>query len=113
MKKQSTENFLDNIPVRNPAIRWSVGEDNLVTLEVENTGFMKRLTQKLFKKPKVSYIHLDETGSFIWQLLDGKRDITALSIPIKEHFGDAAEPLYERLSKYLSILASYDFITFA
>ena len=40
---------------------------------------------------------------------DGEKDIAALGVLVKEHFGDAAEPLYERLAKYFQILDSYSF----
>ena len=49
-------------------------------------------------------------GSFVWPLLDGEKDIIALGKLVKEHFGDKAEPLYERLAKYFQILESYTFI---
>jgi hypothetical protein len=49
-------------------------------------------------------------GSFVWPLLDGEKDIVALGLLVKEHFGDKAEPLYERLAKYFQILDSYSFI---
>ena len=31
------------------------------------------MAQKLLKKPKISYIHLDERGSFIWLKIDGEK----------------------------------------
>lgn len=108
-KKQS-ENYLERIPMRPERIKWSTDEEGLVTLEIENTGIFNRVAQKLFKKPKVSYVHLDKMGSFIWPLLDGKKDITALGAPVKEHFGEEAEPLYERLAKFFQILDSYAFL---
>jgi len=108
---KNKENYLEKIPQKNPNINWSVNGEG-VTLEIENKGAFNRIAQKLFKKPKISYIHLDETGSFIWPLIDGKTDIIALGESVKQHFGDKAEPLYERLSKYIKILESYGFIKF-
>lgn len=108
---KNKENYLEKIPQKNPKINWSVNGEG-VTLEIENRGAFNRIAQKLFKKPKISYIHLDEMGSFIWPLIDGKTDIIALGEKVKEHFGDKAEPLYERLSKYIKILESYGFIKF-
>ena len=106
---KNKDNFLEKKPQRNPDINWSE-KDGQVTLEIENKGVFNRLAQKLLKKPKISYIHLDETGSFIWPLIDGETDIIALGEKLKEHFGDKAEPLYERLSKYIKILESYGFV---
>ena len=110
MKKQTiNENYLDKIPVINEKLSCEVNDDGIVTLAQENTGVMNRIAQKFFRKPKISYIHLDELGSFIWQLIDGETTILAMGEPVKEQFGEKAEPLYPRLAKYISILESYGF----
>ena len=111
MKKNNQENYLEKKPVRGK-LSWDSDENGNVTLHVENKGAMNRIAQILFKKPKVSYIHLDETGNFIWPLLDGEKDIIEIGKAVKEHFGDKAEPLYERLSKYIQTLEGYGFIEF-
>ncbi len=109
MKNNNHENYLERKPLRNEKFLWSF-EENAVTLEIQNKGIMNKIAQKLFKKPKISYIHLDEMGSFIWPLLDGNKTIIEIGVSVKEKFGDAAEPLYERLAKYFQILDSYRFI---
>ena len=43
----------------------------LVVLDIENTGAFNKLAQKLFGKPRVSHVHLDEFGSFVWKCIDG------------------------------------------
>ncbi|MEE0928206.1 MAG: PqqD family protein [Acutalibacteraceae bacterium] len=114
MRKKNTiaANYLDKIPVKNPTIGWTADEEGIVTLEIENKGLVNRIFQKILKKPKITYIHLDENGSFVWPLIDGEKTITELGLTVKEHFGDKAEPLYERLAKFIQILDSYGFITF-
>ena len=112
IKKQKTENFLERIPCRKEGLLWQTNEKGLVDLQIENKGFMNKIAQLLFKKPPISYIHLDELGSFIWPLLDGEQNIIALGERVKEHFGEKAEPLYPRLAQYIRILDSYRFIEF-
>ena len=109
--KNKSENLLEKIPVKNEKIGWSADENGIVTLEIENKGVFNRVFQVLFKKPKITYIHLDENGSFVWPLIDGERDIIAIGKEVKEHFGEKAFPLYERLSQFFKILKSYGFIT--
>lgn len=109
-KKTLSNNYLERVPVHPAHIQWSMDDKGIVTLDIENKGIANRIAQKLLKKPKVSHIHLDEMGSFIWPLIDGKKDITKLGVSVKEHFGDKAEPLYERLAKYFQILDSYKFV---
>ena len=111
-KNNSSENYLDRVPQRNNAINWTTDEKGIVTLEIQNNGLMNSICQKLFKKPKISYIHLDEMGSFVWPLIDGEKNITELGYEVDMHFGEKAHPLYERLSQYFRILDSYGFIKF-
>ncbi|MBE7055472.1 MAG: PqqD family protein [Ruminococcaceae bacterium] len=111
-KKIVSENYLERIPVRSSYLKWTASEDGSVTLEIENTGFFNTVAQKLFGKPKTSYVHLDKTGSFVWPLIDGKKDILSLGEDVRLKFGEDAEPLYERLAKFFQILESYNFITF-
>lgn len=111
MSKKQSENYLEFVPIRKIE-RFTTDENGVITLEIENKGFFNRLAQLLFKKPKISYIHLDEMGSFVWPIIDGERNITDIGVFVKDHFGDKAEPLYERLAKYFKILKSYGFIDF-
>lgn len=110
MKKQEM-NYLDKIPVHPEEIPWSTDENGIVTLEIENKGAMNRIAQKFFKRPKISYIHLDKTGSFVWPLIDGKKSISELAVYVDEHFGEEAHPLYERLAQFFRVLDSYKFIS--
>ena len=110
-KEKISENYLERIPVK-ADIRWTTDDKGTVTLEIENKGVFNHIAQKLFKKPKISYIHLDKMGSFVWPLIDGEKSILELGEFVKEEFGDEANPLYERLAKYFQILSSYGFVVF-
>ena len=113
MKKKRNEissNYLERKPKRHSDIKWSVDEKGIVTLEIENVGWANRIAQKFFKRPKVSYVHLDEVGSFVWPLLDGEKDILALGVDVEGRFGEKAKPLYERLAQFFKVLDSYHFI---
>ncbi len=107
---QSTENYLERRPCRAKGLEWSANEAGIVTLAIENKGIMNRIAQIIFKKPKISYIHLDELGSFLWQRIDGTKTLIDLGKEVEEKFGKKAHPLYERLAKYVQILESYQFV---
>lgn len=107
--KKETQNYLELIPSHKGEIAWNVDDAGLVTLELENKGVFNRIAQRLFKKPRVSFIHLDETGSFVWKSIDGKTSISEIGEKMHERFGEAAEPLYERLARYMKLLESYGF----
>ena len=109
--KKIPENYLEKIPVKAEGLGWSADEKGAVTLEIENRGIANRIFQKLLRKPKVSYIHLDENGSFVWLAIDGEKNILKIGEEVKAHFGDKAEPLYPRLAQFIKILENYKFIS--
>ncbi len=111
-KEQISENYLERIPMRKQGLEWTKDDESKVTLHISNTGVFNRIAQKLFKKPPVTYVHLDENGSFVWQLMDGERNIISLGEAVKTKFGDDAEPLYPRLAKFFQILDSYGFVEY-
>ena len=109
---KNKENFLEKIPCRADFVKWQTDGEGIVTLEIENKGFFNRLAQKLLAKPKVSYVHLDNMGSFVWLHSDGEKNVMQIGSLVEEHFGEAAHPLYQRLSKYFAVLESYGFVTY-
>ncbi len=109
-KDKQSNNYLNYIPVHNDAFSYETDEGGKVTILVENKGPFNRMAQVLFKKPKVSKIHLDEMGNFIWPLMDGKRTVYEIAQLVKNEFGEKAEPLYNRLVQYMRNLESYQFV---
>ena len=75
-------------------------------------GFYAGIAQRFFRRPRVSHIELDKTGSFVFPLIDGQRSVGDIALLVKEEFGDAADPLYERLIRYMQILRNNGFIYF-
>ncbi len=108
----SNKNFLDFVPVCNEWVSFDSNEKGELLLVVQNKGFYNRIAQMFFHRSKVSEIELDEMGSFVLPLIDGRRSIYDIGKSVKEHFGEAAEPLYPRLVKYMKILQSYKYISF-
>ncbi len=108
--KKQADNYLEYVPVHNEKYRWEQDEQGVVTIFVENKGLFNRIAQLILKKPKVSQVHLEEMGSFIWPLMDGKCSILELGESVKEYFGENAEPLYPRLVQYIHNLEAYEFI---
>ncbi|MBE7021049.1 MAG: PqqD family protein [Ruminococcaceae bacterium] len=103
------ENYLEKKPSLKEGISFEE-KNGIITLCIENKGIMNKIAQKLFGKPKLSYIHLDELGSFALALADGKTSILEMGEAVKGKFGEKAEPLYERLAKFFQVMDSYAFI---
>ncbi|MGN0437321.1 MAG: PqqD family protein [Lachnospiraceae bacterium] len=109
-KNKQSANYLNFIPEYNEAFPFEIDEEGKVTIFVENKGLFNHFAQKLLKKPKVSQIHLDEMGNFIWPLIDGQKNVYDIAGLVKEEFGEKAEPLYNRLVQYMRNLENYQFI---
>lgn len=113
MKKKKIiipKNYLERIPIHPVGLSHTTDSQGIVTLAVENTGWINRIAQACFGRPRVSQIHLDEFGSFVWSQIDGKQDIIAIGKLVEQRFGEKASPLYERLARYFQILESYHFV---
>lgn len=111
MKNKIKPNYLEKIPSVKQDVTWNVDDKYIVTVRIENKGIANRLAQILLKKPRFSYIKLDEFGSFVWSQIDGKKDIVVIGELVRKQFGEKAEPLYERLSQYFKTLENCKFIT--
>ena len=111
--KAESANYLDYVPMHNEdKYPFQTDDNGAVTIMVENKGVFNKIAQVVFRKPRISKIHLDEMGTFIWPEIDGAKTVQELALLVKEHFGDKAEPLYPRIVKYFQIMESYEFVHF-
>ena len=103
MKKKDSKNYLDFVPEKNPEIEYEADEDGIITVLIEWKGFYHKIAQQLFRRPRVSDIRLDELGSFVWNAVDGKKDVHQISKELEQQFPKMGKPV-PRLIKYLEIL---------
>ncbi len=101
--------MLNKMPQIVDNLSWNI-ENGLVNIKIENKGLMNFILQKTVKKPKISIIHLDEVGSFIWQLINKDKTIEEIAQEVFRKYENKVAPLYERLLKYIEILCDYKFI---
>lgn len=108
--RTNKQNFLDFIPAWNPEFTWSKDEKGNIVVHAVNKGFYNWLTQKLLKRPRISHISLDDYGSFVWQQIDGKRTVYDISQTVKTQFGSKAEPIIDRMVRFIELLYQNKFI---
>ena len=108
-----SKNYMDSIFEHNPNLKWNVSEvesSNRVVLDVENTGFFNKIAQKFFHRPKVSHIWLDEYGSTLWQLLDGKNSVFDVVNLMNEKFPSETDKMLNRVISFFHTLQVNKFI---
>ncbi len=108
--KLKIKNYLDYIPVHDERHKWRMDENGNITIYVKNTGIFNWFAQKFLGKPKISQIHLEEMGNFIWPLMDGTHSLYEIAQSVHEEFGEKAEPLYNRFVQYVKNLEECGFI---
>ena len=85
-------------------IKWKkIQRDGIITVLIEWKGFYHKLAQRFFHRPRVSEIKLDKLGTFVWNSIDDKKDVHAISKELEAEFPSMEQPL-TRLIKYLEIL---------
>jgi len=102
-------NLLELQPQRNA--EWEVGEDGLVVLLIPK--FRNRYLAKwlLPRLAKANFrVKLDKLGSFVWQRCDGKSPVAAIAEGMEAEFGSSAEPVYDRIGKFLVKLEREHFL---
>lgn len=112
MKKKKKENYLDYIPKHNQLFPFREKENGRMEIKRKNRGLFHGIAHLFFRRPRYTYIELDEFGSFIWKQIDGSRSVYEIGQLVKERFGEEAEPLYERLTQFLYVLRSNRFIVY-
>ena len=108
--KKKRQVFSHMIPIQN--IRSEVGEDKRVYLLKEKTKnrLMKKLID-LFQKNQYFRIHLDDTGTFVWNNINGKNSIKELGSILRTHNNvkDIVQP-EERVERFIIMLLKNKFI---
>jgi hypothetical protein len=106
---KAKENLFDLIPVISDHITTEKeGELSVITFPRFRSKFM----QKYFvpkNKSTLIHIHLEEHGSAVWDLIDGKRSVKEITDALSGHFNQ--EENYEyRIATYLLQLQKQGFI---
>jgi hypothetical protein len=99
------------IPVRK--CRWEFEDTEKTKVVILFPRFKSKTGKKIgkfydFKMDRK--LHLDEYGSAVWKLCNGKATIREISEVLSAQFGDKVEPLYERLAEFFKILERNEFI---
>ena len=107
---EKNNNYLDYVFKIKDGLNWTVNEAGETIVDMENTGFTNRVAQIFFKRPKVSHITLTGLGGFVFSCIDGTKSVYDIGLMVHDKYGDASNPLYERLCVYMKQLENLGFI---
>ncbi len=110
-KKRVPINYLELTPVAN--YDKEITDDGLVNVLAPRfkSEFGKNLMTKLKRSPYLK-ANLDEIGSFVWLQIDGEKKVIDIAKKTQEKFGEKVEPVYDRLTRFLTQLYRNGFIHF-
>lgn len=114
-KKRLHTNYLDMVPVRNVQefTEDSSGKITLLIPKFKSAWMTRWLIPP--RRSKHFRIHLDETGSNVWRLIDGQRNAGEICEQVfhnKSGTGQPGDQPELRLTKFLSHLYKNRFIVF-
>ena len=99
--RNKEENYLDKIPMKSPNIQYHVNEEKHIIIMEKHENIYDRLCQHLLKKPKETKIELDVYGSYVWERINGQKNIYEIGKEVSQNFGTEIEPLYERMALFI------------
>jgi len=95
-----------------PCIRidWE-GEPRQVSLLVPKfkNALLQRTISCYLSKPYVR-VKLDEYGSWVWQHIAGCRTVQEIAQTLREQYGEAVEPVFDRVGLFICQLYRNQFI---
>lgn len=109
MRVGRKQNYLDQIPVRSSLCPWKE-EAGKAVLAVEHKGILYAFTQRVFHKPRVSYITLDVYGTAVWKQIDGEKTVGEISDGLEQQFPEAQGDMLSRVVVFFSILQANGFV---
>ena len=105
--------MLSSRPARNEALTWSEtdsGEARITVRRQEN--WKTRLLSKVFYIPEERNITLDEVGTRVWNMCDGRTSVGDMIDRLREHYKLDRKEAEVSLLAYLKTLGQKNFVGF-
>lgn len=90
--------------MRNP-VRWKKRNGRIVITHEKNLSPFESFLRKRFGGPRYIRRPLDELGSTVWLLCDGRRDLAEICVIMDEKYKERIEPVFRRVWDLIGTLA--------
>jgi hypothetical protein len=110
-EKYKDVNYLELTPYR--LYEHEQKEDGLINILVPKftNKIMANLLMPRIRHPYIK-ANMDEIGTATWLEIDGQQNVRQIADNLAEKFGDKIQPVYERLTMFLTQLYKAGFILF-
>ncbi|MGD6816419.1 PqqD family protein [Metabacillus sp. 84] len=109
-KRKKERNLLELVPLLADHVSFERKENGKGILLVQRTNAVERFSVRFLKQPAVRTIQMDEYGTFILSEMGEEATVDDLASRMSAHFGENAEPVLPRLTKFLQILESQEWL---
>jgi hypothetical protein len=111
--KLSRVAMLASRPTRNESLRWEQNDEGEVQVVVERQETWKvRLLSKVFYIPKERKITLDEVGTEVWQMCNGRNSVGQMIELLSDKYQLNRKEAEVSLLQYLKMLGQKRFVGF-
>lgn len=92
-------------------MEWEEDVKGAVTVLVPKfrKGWLARVVQPRLSKPFFR-VKLDVYGSFFWKCCDGTTPIQSIGDKMQQHFGEEAESVFNRISRFVQQLENAELL---
>jgi hypothetical protein len=105
--------MLSSRPARNEAVEWEKTDRGEVRISITRQETWKiRLLSKLFYIPRKRNITLDEVGTEVWQMCNGRTNVGQMIQALSEKYQLNRKEAEVSLLEYLKTLAQKRFVGF-
>jgi hypothetical protein len=102
-------NLLELKPIRN--VSWDGDAGGRVHLLAPRFGTSLLSWLGVLLRRPTFRVRLDDFGSFVWLRCDGATTVQQIAEALQRQYGAAAEPLYDRLERFLYRLEREGFLS--
>jgi hypothetical protein len=101
-------------PTRNPSLEWELDEQGVVTATLKRPRDLRnRVIGSFLMLPDSRQLKLDEVGTFVWNLCDGKHTVAELVAAMAEKYKLSRREVEVSLTEFLRMLAKKGMIVVA
>ena len=103
--------LLAAIPIRNEEVEWVEEEGKVVLIYPKNFTRFERFLHRHIGGAEDIRRPLDEKGTYIWKMCDGKNNVHTICTETYKEFKEDIEPVVKRVWGFIEILLRLNLIT--